>query len=364
MGGLGKIGILNGGGDCPGLNAVTRAVVRAVHYRYGGQVVGIFDGFDGLIWPEKSKDFTPRQVRGILHEGGTILGTTSRANPFKYRSEEGGQVVFHDYSQRVIENYKSANFQALVVVGGDGTLTISRDFFRLGLSVVGVPKTIDNDLSATDVTFGFDTAVTTATDAIDKIHTTAASHGRIMVIEVMGRDAGWIALEAGLAGGADVILIPEIAFRMEKVLEKITERKATGKKFSLIVVAEGCRIQADDPVWLAHANEPQFSVPTSAGNKVGALVARERKEEVRVTVLGHLQRGGSPTPFDRILSTRFGVAAVELAANRQYGRMVCLKGNVITSCTLDEAVGRIKTVPPQSDIVQSARAIGISFGAD
>jgi ATP-dependent phosphofructokinase / diphosphate-dependent phosphofructokinase len=364
MGGLGKIGILNGGGDCPGLNAVTRAVVRTAYYRYGGQVVGIFDGFDGLIWPEKSKEFTPHQVRGILHEGGTILGTTSRGNPFKYRSEEDREASFHDYSQRVIENFKSANFQVLVVVGGDGTLTIARDFFRLGVPVVGVPKTIDNDLSATDITFGFDTAVNTATDAIDKIHTTAASHGRIMVIEVMGRDAGWIALEAGLAGGADVILIPEIAFRMGKVLEKITERKATGKKFSLIVVAEGCRVQADDPVWLAHANEPQFSVPMSAGNKIGALVGRERKEEVRVTVLGHLQRGGSPTPFDRILSTRFGVAAVDLSAKRQYGRMVCLKGNVITSCTLDEAVGRIKTVPPDSEIVQSARAIGIAFGAD
>jgi ATP-dependent phosphofructokinase / diphosphate-dependent phosphofructokinase len=364
MGELGKIGILNGGGDCPGLNAVTRAVVRATYYQYGGQVVGIFDGFDGLIWPEKSKEITPHQVRGILHEGGTILGTTSRGNPFKYREERDGQVVVQDYSRRVIENFKAANFQALVVVGGDGTLTIARDFSRLGVPIVGVPKTIDNDLSATDVTFGFRTAVNTATDAIDKIHTTAASHGRIMVIEVMGRDAGWIALEAGLAGGADVILIPEISFRLEKVFEKIAERKAAGKKFSLIVVAEGAKVAADDPVWLAHAAEGQFSVPLSAGNKIGALIGRERKEEVRVTVLGHLQRGGSPTPSDRILSTRFGVAAVELAAKRQYGRMVCLKGNDMTSCTLDEAVGRIKTVPPDSNLVQTARAIGISFGAD
>ncbi|PYV13301.1 MAG: 6-phosphofructokinase [Acidobacteria bacterium] len=361
---FGKIGILNGGGDCPGLNAVTRAVVRAATYRYGGQVMGIFDSFDGLIWPEKMKEFTPHQVRGILHEGGTILGTTSRGNPFNYHEEQDGKVVVHDYSRRVIENFQAANLQALVVVGGDGTLTIARDLFRLGVPVIGVPKTIDNDLSATDTTFGFRTAVNTATDAIDKIHTTAASHGRIMVIEVMGRDAGWIALEAGLAGGADVILIPEISFRLEKVFEKIQERKAAGKKFSLIVVAEGCRVEADDPVWLAHAHEGQFSVPLSAGNKIGALIGRERKEEVRVTVLGHLQRGGSPTPSDRILSTCFGVAAVELAARQEYGRMVCLKGNVITSCTLDEAVGRIKTVPPDSHIIQSARAIGVSFGAD
>lgn len=360
---LGTIGLLNGGGDCPGLNAVTRAVVRTAYYRYGGKVIGIFDGFDGLIWPEKSKELTPQSVRGILPRGGTILGTTNRGNPFKYKVEGNGKAAVEDYSQRAIENIKKAGIEALVVVGGDGTLSIARQFHRLGVPLVGVPKTIDNDLSATDVTFGFDTALHTATDAIDKIHTTAESHGRVMIIEVMGRDAGWIALQSGVAGGADVILIPEIPFRLESVCRKIDARKAAGNKFTLIVVAEGCKVQEDDPLWLAHKDKPQFAVKSSIGNRVGALVGLERKEEVRVTVLGHLQRGGSPSPFDRLLSTRLGVAAVDLVAQKQFGRMVCLKGNEISSCTLDEAVGRTKTVPPDCDIVRAAQAVGISFGA-
>ncbi len=361
---LGTIGIMNGGGDAPGLNAVTRAVVRAAHYRYGGKVIGIFDGYDGLIWPEKTKELTPFHVRGLLTRGGTILGTTNRGNPFKYPTVEDGKVVVHDFAQRAIDNMEMMGIVALVVVGGDGSLTIAREFHRRGVPLVGVPKTIDNDLSATDVTFGFDTALHTATEAIDKIHTTAESHGRLMIIEVMGRDAGWIALEAGVAGGAEVILIPEIPFRVDKILAKLEARKATGSKFSVMVVAEGCKIQDDDPQWLAHKNEPRFSEKMSIGNLVGVLISHTGKHEVRTTVLGHLQRGGVPSPFDRLLSTRLGVAAVELVAQKQFGRMVCLKGNTISSCTLDEAIGRLKTVPPDSDIVQAARAIGISFGDD
>lgn len=361
---LGRIGILNGGGDAPGLNAVTRAVVRTTYYRYGGKVIGIFEGFDGLIWPEKSKELTPHHVRGILHRGGTILGTTNRGNPFKYQVVENGKTVVYDYSQRVIDNMQKQGIEALVIVGGDGTLSIAREFHRRGVPLVGVPKTIDNDLSATDVTFGFDTALHTVTEAIDKIHTTAESHGRVMVIEVMGRDAGWIALEAGAAGGADVILIPEIPFRLGNVNAKIEARKAAGNKFSLIVVAEGCKIQEDDPVWRAHKNEPRFLPKVNIGNLIGALISLEGKHEVRVTVLGHLQRGGSPSPFDRLLSTRLGVAAVDMIAQKQFGRMVCLKGNEISSCTLDDAVGRMKTVPPDCEIVRAARAIGISFGDD
>jgi ATP-dependent phosphofructokinase / diphosphate-dependent phosphofructokinase len=361
---LGKIGLLNGGGDCPGLNAVTRAVVRTAYLRYGGKVIGIFDGFDGLIWPEKSKELSPSQIRGILPRGGTILGTTNHGNPFKYRIEGNNGAEVRDFSGQVIQNMKLMGLAALIVVGGDGTLTIAREFHRRGVPLVGVPKTIDNDLSATDVTFGFDTALHTATDAIDKIHTTAESHGRVMIIELMGRDAGWIALEAGIAGGADVILIPEIPFRLESVCRQIALRKSSGHRFALIVVAEGCRIQEDDPVWLAYKNEPQFSIPMSIGNQVGALVSRGQKEEVRVTVLGHLQRGGSPSPFDRLLSTRLGVAAVDLAAAKQFGRMVCLRGNEISSCTLDDAVGCTKTVPPDGDVVRAAKAIGISFGTD
>lgn len=364
MGTLDKIGLLNGGGDCPGLNAVTRAVVRTAYFRYGGKVTGIFGGFDGLIWPEKSKELPPQHIRGILPRGGTILGTTNRGNPFKYRLEENGSVRIHDFSDRIIQNVKLMGLEALVVVGGDGTLSIAREFHRRGVPLVGVPKTIDNDLSATDLTFGFDTALHTATDAIDKIHSTAESHGRVMIIEVMGRDTGWIALEAGVAGGADVILIPEIPFRLGAVCRQIELRKSSGHKFALMVIAEGCKIQQDDPVWTAHKGEPQFDVPMSIGNLVGALLSRAQKEEVRVTVLGHLQRGGTPSPFDRLLSTRLGVAAVDLVAQKQFGRMVCLRGNEISSCTLDEAVGRTKTVPPDGDIVRAARAIGISFGLD
>ncbi len=362
MSSLGTIGLLNGGGDCPGLNAVTRAVVRTACYRYGGKVIGIFDGFDGLIWPERNKEMSPYQTRGILPRGGTILGTSSRGDPFRYEVEENGKLVVNDYSQRVMENLKGMGVEALIVVGGEGTLSIAREFYRRGVPLVGVPKTIDNDLSATDVTFGFDTALHTATHAIDKIHTTAESHGRVMVIEVMGREAGWIALEAGISGGVDVILIPEIPFRLENVYAKIEARKAAGHRFSLIVAAEGARVQDDDPVWRKFQEAPQFVGQMSIGNLVGTLISRHKKYEVRVTVLGHLQRGGSPSPFDRLLSTRLGVAAVDLVAQKQFGRMVCLRGDKVTSCTLDEAVGRLKTVPPECDLVRAARAIGISFG--
>ncbi len=362
MSSLGTIGLLNGGGDCPGLNAVTRAVVRTACYRYGGKVIGIFDGFDGLIWPERNKEMSPYQTRGILPRGGTILGTSNRGDPFRYEVEENGKVVVNDYSQRVMENLKGMGVEALIVVGGEGTLSIAREFYRRGVPLVGVPKTIDNDLSATDVTFGFDTALHTATDAIDKIHTTAESHGRVMVIEVMGREAGWIALEAGISGGVDVILIPEIPFRLENVCAMIEARKAAGHRFSLIVAAEGARVQDDDPVWRKFQEAPQLVGQMSIGNLVGTLISRHMKYEVRVTVLGHLQRGGSPSPFDRLLSTRLGVAAVDLMAQKQFGRMVCLRGDNVTSCTLDEAVGRLKTVPPECDLVRAARTIGISFG--
>jgi 6-phosphofructokinase 1 len=361
---LGTIGLVNGGGDAPGLNAVTRAVVRTTYYQYGGRVIGSFDGFDGFIWPAKSKELTPFEVRGILPRGGTILGTSSRGNPFRYKVMEDGQLVERDLSQVAIDNIKKMGIEALVVVGGDGTLTIARDLHRRGVPLVGVPKTIDNDLSATDVTFGFDTALHTVVDALDKLHTTGESHGRVMILEVMGRDAGWIALHGGVAGGAEIILIPEIPFRLESVLAHIEARKAAGHRFSVVVVAEGCKLQDDDRVWLAHKYEPPFTEKKSIGNLIGALITRASPHDVRVTVLGHLQRGGSPSPFDRLLSTRLGSAAVDLVVQKQFGRMVCLRGNTISSCTLDEAVGRLKMVSPDCDIVRAARAIGISFGAD
>jgi phosphofructokinase-like protein len=352
------IGVANGGGDCPGLNAVIRGVVRAAILQHGWRVVGINDGFDGLIWKERTVPLTVKSVAGILPRGGTILGTTNRGNPFHYAMEEEGRQVSHDYSLTCCENMRRLGLDALVVIGGDGTLTIARDLGRLGIPIVGVPKTIDNDLSATEVTFGFDTALQVATDAIDRLHTTAESHGRVMVIEVMGRDAGWIALHSGLAGGGDVILIPEIPFTLETVCEKIREREATGKNFSLVVVAEGVKLPPSDP-----SGKP-FPIPRpgQAGILIGDAIHTTLKKDVRITVLGHIQRGGSPTPFDRILATRFGVEAVELIARGSFGRMVCLRAGEIESVPIDDAVGVSRRVDPNGGLVRAARAVGIAFG--
>lgn len=352
------IGIANGGGDCPGLNAVIRGAVRSAILGHGWKVIGIQDGFDGLIWPEKCVPLTVESIAGILPRGGTILGTTNRGNPFHYMVDEGGKQVTRDFSLTCIENAREMGMDAMVAIGGDGTLTIARDLGRLGIPIVGVPKTIDNDLSATEVTFGFDTALHVATDAIDRLHTTAESHGRVMVIEVMGRDAGWIALHSGIAGGADVILIPEIPFTIERVCEKLQERAATGKKFSLVVVAEGVKLPPTD----THGNPFPVPRPGQVGFVIGDTIHTIMKKDVRVTVLGHIQRGGSPSPFDRILATRFGVEAVELVARGEFGRMVCLRAGEIESVTLDEAVGENRLVDPKGSIVRTARAVGITFG--
>jgi 6-phosphofructokinase 1 len=352
------IGVSTGGGDAPGLNAVIRAVVRTAIGDYGWRVLGITNGFDGLIWPEHSHELTLESVRGILPRGGTILGTTNRGNPFAYNVEEAGQVVTKDFSGLCMENMRRLKLDALVVIGGDGTLGIANQFFKLGMKVVGVPKTIDNDLSATEQTFGFDTALRVATDAIDRLHTTAESHHRVMIIEVMGRDAGWIALHAGIAGGAHIILVPEIPFTIEAVCEKVREREMKGRKFSLVVVAEGVKMPEKDA--LGKPIPP--AKPGNVGNTIAYSIREYLKKEVRVTVLGHIQRGGSPTPFDRILATRFGVAAVDLIARGEFGRMVCLRAGRIESVPLEEAVGVYHTVDPQSDLVRAARGVGISFG--
>jgi 6-phosphofructokinase 1 len=352
------IGISNGGGDCPGLNAVIRGAARNAILAHGWRVVGITDGFDGLIWPERSVPLTLDSIAGILPRGGTILGTTNRGNPFHYNAVEDGKTVSHDYSLTCCENMRTLGLDALIVIGGDGTLTIARDLGRMGIPVVGVPKTIDNDLSATEVTFGFDTALHVATDAIDRLHTTAESHGRVMVIEVMGRNAGWIALHSGIAGGADVILIPEIPFTIETVCEKIREREASGKKFSLVVVAEGAKLPPLDPTGKPFP-PPR---PGQVGILIGDAIHTVLKKDVRVTVLGHIQRGGSPSPFDRILATRFGVEAVELIARGNFGHMVCLRAGEIESVPLDEAVGEARLVDPRSGMVRAAQAVGITFG--
>lgn len=352
------IGIANGGGDCPGLNAVIRGAVRGAIMGHGWRVIGINDGFDGLIWTERTMPLTVESIAGILPRGGTILGTTNRGNPFHYVVEEDGKKVEHDYSRQCCQNARKLGIDAVIAIGGDGTLTIARDLCRLGIPIVGVPKTIDNDLSATEVTFGFDTALHVATDAIDRLHTTAESHGRVMVIEVMGRNAGWIALHSGIAGGADVILIPEIPFTIETVCEKLRERTASGKKFSLVVVAEGAKLPPLDPFGTPFP-APR---PGQVGILIGEAIHKSLKQDVRVTVLGHIQRGGSPSPFDRILATRFGVEAVELVARREFGRMVCLRAGEIESVTLDEAVGETRLVDPKGSMVRTARAVGITFG--
>jgi ATP-dependent phosphofructokinase / diphosphate-dependent phosphofructokinase len=347
------IGICTGGGDAPGLNAVIRAAVKAAILKYKWKVIGIPDGFDGLIWPERSIELTLKSVSGILPRGGTILGTTNRGNPFKYKTVENGQEVVRDISDQVIANATKLGIDAIISIGGDGSMKIAQELFRKGMKIVGVPKTIDNDLCATEVTFGFDTALHTATDAVDKIHTTAESHHRVMVVEVMGRDAGWIALEAGIAGGAHIILIPEIPFSLEKICAHLALRDGFGKRFTIVVVAEGVKLPAE----MKH-----LSRTMAVGNMIGDAIALLSQKEVRVSVLGHIQRGGSPSPYDRILATRFGAAAVELIAAGGFGKMVCLQQECIRAVSIADAVGRLKTVDPNGEIVQAARAIGISFG--
>ena len=346
------IGIATGGGDAPGLNAVIRAATRAAILKYNWKVIGIPDGFDGLIWPEKSFQLTLKEVSGILPRGGTILGTTSRGNPFQYSTGENPGEV-RDISDQVIANAAKLGIDAIISIGGDGSQKIGHELFLKGMKVVGVPKTIDNDLSATDVTFGFDTALHTVTDAIDKIHTTAASHHRVMVVEVMGRDCGWIALEAGIAGGAHIILIPEIPFTLQRVCEQIGEREKVGRCFTIVVVAEGVKLPPE-----LKENRRASTV----GNLIGNAIATGANKEVRISVLGHIQRGGSPSPFDRILATRFGVAAVDLIAAGGFGMMVALRGESIVSVDVAHAIGHLKSVDPQGAMVRTARAIGIGFG--
>ena len=355
------IAITTGGGDCPGLNAVIRAAVKCAVMKYGWRVVGIQDGFDGLIWPERCCELTQDVVSGILPRGGTILGTTNRGNPFQYKLVEGGQEIVRDFSDQVIQNARQMGIDALIVIGGDGTQGIGLKLYQKGLPVVGVPKTIDNDLSATEVTFGFDTALHTVTDAIDKLFSTAESHHRVMVLEVMGRDAGWIALEGGLAGGAHIILIPEIEYDIENICEYIHAREEMGKRFTVVCVAEGIKIPAHMRPRFERERR-RFPRGGSIGNLIGDAIGACTKKEVRVTVLGHTQRGGSPSPFDRVLSTRFGVAAVELIAQGGFGKMVALKGSKIEYVDIAEAVGAMKAVDPNGEMVQAAKAIGVCFG--
>ena len=354
-----KIGILTGGGDAPGLNAVIRAVVKAAT-NAGIEVVGLEDSFDGLLHPSRNRVLTPANVTGILRLGGTILGTTNRGNPFEYPVDTPDGKV--DYSDRVVETFQEMGLHALVVIGGDGSLSIAHQFYLKGIPIVGVPKTIDNDIVATTSCFGFDTAVSFASDAIDRLHTTAEAHKRIMVVEVMGRHAGWIALHAGVAGGADVILIPEIPYDLEKVAETIRRRKSFGAKFSIVVVAEGAKPIGGS----ATVKEAAYGGHLERLGGIGILVSEQLEEmtgnESRCVVLGHLQRGGGPTAFDRVLATRFGGAAVELLQRGVFGKMVANNPPDIVPIPLADVVGRTKTVPLDYDLLRTARAIGVSLG--
>jgi ATP-dependent phosphofructokinase / diphosphate-dependent phosphofructokinase len=347
------IGIATGGGDAPGLNAVIRAATRAAILKYKWKVIGIPDGFDGLIWPEKSFELTVDGVSGILPRGGTILGTTNRGNPFQYKTVRDGKETVRDISDQVIANAKKLGIDGIITIGGDGSQKIGYELFQKGLKIVGVPKTIDNDLSATEVTFGFDTALHTVSDAIDKIHTTAASHHRVMVVEVMGRDCGWIALAGGIAGGAHVILIPEIPFTIANVCRYIAEREKTGRDFTIVVVAEGIKLPPE-------LKENRRSSPV--GYLIGDAIAKGANKEVRVSVLGHIQRGGTPSPFDRVLATRFGAAAVDLIAQGEFGKMVALRAGSVIAVDVAHAIGHLKAVRPEGELVRTARAIGIGFG--
>ena len=356
-----KIGIVTGGGDCPGLNAVIRAIVKAgAMDGYAG--IGIKGGLDGLLTPVRADLLTLKDMDGMLIRGGTILGTASSGR-FAAKSGMGEKrQVPRETLDEAKKNFDALGLTGLVVIGGDGSLTTAQQMFEMGFPVVGVPKTIDNDLDATQMTFGFETAVACAVDALDRLHSTAQSHNRVMVLEVMGRYAGWIAAYAGLAGGADVILIPEIPFTMEAVEKKIREREVQGKYFTIVIVAEGVSLD-DGRISQDKGAEDREARLGGIGHCLAEQIQTLTGKESRCVVLGHLQRGGQPTAWDRQLCTRFGVRAVRMVAKKQFGKMVALQANgMMGAVPLAEAVNKIRTVDPAGELVMTARSLGISFG--
>lgn len=357
-----KLAILTGGGDAPGLNAVIRAVVKTAVQACDCQVLGVRDGFDGFVTPGGVFPLSLNDVRGILPRGGTILGTANRGNPFARKIKREGQEVIEDISAQLIANIRALGLDALIVVGGDGTLHVAQEMAQLGVPVIGVPKTIDNDIGGTEYTFGYDTALNTAMDAFDKLHTTAEAHHRAMVLELMGRDAGFIALFAGLAGGADVILIPEIPFSYEAVCAKIRSRVESGANFSILAVAEGAHPAGSQAVFARLGDAVYLPRLGGIGLAVAEQIAELTGVESRVTVLGHLQRGGSPSAFDRCLATRFGGAAARLAAEGKVGRMVALQNGQVVDVSLEEALANPRQVDINGDAVRTARGLGICLG--
>ncbi len=356
-----QIGVITGGGDAPGLNAVIRAVVRTAIGEFGMKCVGIEDSFEGLIGETQTMKLTPKSVSGILPRGGTILGTR---NTGSFCFFVDGKAVFPEETiKQAIENLRKLEIEALVVIGGDGTLAIAEHFHKHGFPVIGVPKTIDNDLAATELTFGFMTAIDIATEALDRLHTTAASHDRVMILEVMGRNTGWIALHAGLAGSADIILIPEIPFSFESMLEKISSREKSGSRFTNIVVAEGAKEVGKSEIYQDSGDIQSAPRLGGIGDYVRHKVEELTDKESRCVVLGHLQRGGSPNAFDRMLGTNFGACAVRALANGQMGKMVALQAGMVINVPLSDAIANIKTVSADGQLVRTARDIGISFAA-
>ncbi len=352
-----RLGILTGGGDCPGLNAVIRAVVKTAIREHDFEVIGIEEGFEGLM-QSKHTTLTMDTIRGILPKGGTLLRTTNRGNPFSYPCNPENPAERADMSAVAMKTVADLGLDCLIVIGGEGTLGIADSLSDLGVPVVGVPKTIDNDIAETDYTFGFWTAVAIATEAVDRLHTTAESHNRVMILEVMGRHTGWIALHAGLAGGADIILIPEIPYSPQRIIETIEQRQAYGSSFDIIVVAEGASRAGGAEVWLDKDTKRLGGIAFQVADDI----ARHIDLETRVTVLGHVQRGGSPIAFDRVLATRYGRAAAHMAAEGQFGMMASLHGRHIVPVPIKNAVQALNLVSRENELVQTALSVGISFG--
>ena len=358
-----RIGILTGGGDCPGLNGVIRAVTLHARQTFGWEVVGIRNGFEGL-YEEEYVDLTPATTQHILSRGGTLLGSSNRANPFAYPVKlPDNRVEIHDVSARCMSNLQKLDLHGLIVVGGDGTMSFAQKFIQRGAPrIVGVPKTIDNDLEATDYTVGFQTAVEIVVEAIERLHTTAESHERIMIVEVMGRYAGWIALTSALAGGAHVCLIPEIDYEVDRVIESFHRRHGRGVSYSIVVVAEGAKAKGGALAVVAAGDATKQEKLGGAGQRLAEAISQKTDYEVRTTVLGHVQRGGSPCAFDRELATRFGVKAVELVAEGKFGHVAALEAGKLVAKPMEKAVKKLKLVDPAGELVRTAKGVGIELG--
>ncbi len=357
-----KIAILTGGGDCPGLNAVIRAVAKKAILGYDMEVVGIMDGYEGLInLNYKPLDF--ETVSGILTLGGTIIGASNTAHPYQYPTKKGGKTEYADLSKQTLENIEKLELDCLVCIGGDGTLSISNRLARDGVPIIGLPKTIDNDILGTDITFGFNSAVSIATECVDRLHTTAHAHHRVMIVELMGRNAGWITLQTGVASGVEVILIPEIPYDIANVVEKLHARTREGKRFSIIVIAEGAKPKGGDVVVQRIVKDAAEPIRLGGvGFVLGEELGKKYDIDSRTVVLGHLQRSGVPTPFDRVLATRLGCEAVDMILKERFGYMVGICGNALNEVPLEEVAKGQRTVPTDEPLIQSARSVGTSFG--